>query len=84
MKGLLQTLKNIFKIEELRSRIYVTLGFFNLRICAFVTLPGVNRDALQILLSKAKRTFRYFDLFTGGFLTIFNYGFKNNVNLLQL
>ena len=49
MKGLLQTIKNIFNIEELRSRIYVTLGFVLIyRICAFVTLPGVDRGASKI------------------------------------
>ena len=68
MKGLLQTLKNIFKIEELRSRIYVTLGFVLIyRICAFVTLPGVNREALQNFTEQSQEgLLGILDLFTGG------------------
>ncbi len=49
MKGLFQTIRNIFKIQELKSRIFISLGFILVyRLCAFVTLPmgGANRDAL--------------------------------------
>ncbi len=68
MKGLLQTLKNIFKIEELRSRIYVSLGFVLIyRICAFVTLPGVNRTKLaEFTQNSQEGLLGILDLFTGG------------------
>jgi len=68
MKGLLQTIKNIFKIEELRSRIFVSLGFVLIyRICAFVTLPGVNRDKLQQFTEQSQEgLLGILDLFTGG------------------
>ena len=68
MKRLIDTLKNIWKIEELRKRILVTLGLILVyRIGAFVVLPGVVAskitagnpdnpgDLLQIL-----------NMFTGG------------------
>ena len=68
MKGLLQTIKNIFKIEELRSRIYVTLGFVLIyRICAFVTLPGIDRDQLTDFTQSAQEgLLGILNLFTGG------------------
>jgi preprotein translocase subunit SecY len=68
MKGLLQTIRNIFKIEELRSRIYVTLGFiFVYRLCALVTLPGVNRDQLEnFTQSSSEGLLGILNLFTGG------------------
>ncbi len=68
MKGLLQTIKNIFKIEELRSRIYVTLGFVLIyRICAFVTLPGVDVDKLERFTEQsAEGLLGILNLFTGG------------------
>lgn len=47
MKNLINTLKNIWKIEELRTRILNTLGFILIyRLGSYVVLPGVNSDAL--------------------------------------
>ena len=44
----IDTLKNIYKIEELRKRILFTLGLLLIyRLGSFVTLPGVNHDALK-------------------------------------
>lgn len=43
MKKLIETLKNIWKIDELRERILYTLGLLLIfRIGTFVTLPGVD------------------------------------------
>ena len=43
----IDTLKNIYKIEELRKRILFTLGLLLIyRLGSFVTLPGVDHDAL--------------------------------------
>jgi preprotein translocase subunit SecY len=47
MKNFINTLKNIWKIEELRTRILNTLGFILIyRLGSYVVLPGVNADAL--------------------------------------
>ncbi|MBR4844612.1 MAG: preprotein translocase subunit SecY [Alistipes sp.] len=46
-KKLVETLKNIYKIEELRKRILFTLGLLLIyRLGSFVTLPGINHAAL--------------------------------------
>ncbi len=47
MKNLINTLKNIWKIEDLRVRILNTLGFILIyRLGSYIVLPGVNSDAL--------------------------------------
>ena len=47
-KKLVETLKIIYKIEELRSRILFTLGLLLIyRLGSFVTLPGVDHAVLQ-------------------------------------
>ena len=47
-KKLIETLKNIYKIEELRSRILFTLGLLVIyRLGSFVTLPGLSHSALE-------------------------------------
>ena len=48
MKNLITTLKNIWKIEELRNRILVTLGFILIyRLGAQVPLPGIDARVLS-------------------------------------
>lgn len=48
MRNLIQTIKNIFSIEDLRFRIFYTLGFVLIyRLGSFVILPGVNVAALH-------------------------------------
>ena len=47
-KKLVETLKNIYKIEELRKRILFTLGLLLIyRLGSFVTLPGVDHAVLE-------------------------------------
>ena len=47
MKKLIQTIKNIFKIEELRKRIiYTLLLIIVYRLGSFVVLPGIDAGAL--------------------------------------
>ncbi|MEZ5025267.1 MAG: preprotein translocase subunit SecY [Chitinophagales bacterium] len=66
MKQLIETLKNIFSIEDLRKRILLTLGLlFVYRLGCFVVLPGVD----PISVSSHSQTgglFQIFDLFAGG------------------
>ena len=53
-KKLIETLKNIYKIEELRSRILFTLGLLVIyRLGSFVTLPGINHAALEAQMAQA-------------------------------
>lgn len=48
MKRFIDTLRNIWTIEELRQRILVTLGMVLIyRLGSYVVLPGVNIDALN-------------------------------------
>jgi protein translocase subunit secY/sec61 alpha len=45
MKKLIETLKNIYKIEDLRNRLGVTLLFLMVyRFGSFVILPGIDPD----------------------------------------
>ena len=47
MKRFIQNIKNIWKVEELRKRIILTLGLILVyRIGSFIILPGVNYTAL--------------------------------------
>ncbi len=47
MKNLINTIKNIFAIEDLRVRILNTLGFLLVyRIGSYIVLPGVDPNAL--------------------------------------
>jgi len=48
MKRFIQNIKNIWKVEELRKRILLTLGLILIyRVGSFVILPGVNYTALM-------------------------------------
>ncbi|MBL4752618.1 MAG: preprotein translocase subunit SecY [Flavobacteriales bacterium] len=50
MKGLLETLRNIYKIEDLRNRILTTLGLILIyRLGSYVVLPGVDPVTLEQL-----------------------------------
>jgi preprotein translocase subunit SecY len=47
MKRFIQNIKNIWKVEELRKRIILTLSLILVyRIGSFIVLPGVNYEAL--------------------------------------
>ncbi len=47
MKNFINTIKNIWRIEDLRVRILSTLGFIMVyRLGSYVVLPGVNSEAL--------------------------------------
>ena len=46
MKKLIETIKNIFKIEELRKRILFTLSLLLVyRFGSFVVIPGINPES---------------------------------------
>ncbi len=49
MRRLIETLKNIYSIEDLRLRIYNTLGLLLIyRLGSYVVLPGVDPEALEV------------------------------------
>ena len=68
MKKFITTLKNIWKIEELRNRILFTLVILLVyRFGAFVVLPGVIPSVLEAATSnQANDLFGLINLFTGG------------------
>ena len=68
MKSFIQTLKNIWKIEDLRSRILYTLGILLVyRLCSFVTLPGIDPHQLTALKTQtAGGVMGLLDMFSGG------------------
>ena len=69
MASLAESVRNIWKIEELRRRILYTLGILIIyRIGAFVTLPGVDASVLADVNAGASSNnlFGLLDLFVGG------------------
>jgi preprotein translocase subunit SecY len=69
MKRLIEVLANIWKIEELKNRILVTLGFLVVyRIGAQVVLPGIDPVQLSQLTSKTSGggLLGVLNMFTGG------------------
>lgn len=64
MKKFIQTIKNIFSIEELRIRILNTIGFLIIfRLGSFVVLPGVDPS---LLTQDAGGIFGLLNTFLGG------------------
>ncbi len=68
MKRLIETLKNIYKIEELRSRILLTLGLILIyRLGSVVVLPGVDPGKLGALQSQSSEgLLGLINMFSGG------------------
>jgi preprotein translocase subunit SecY len=68
MKKLIQTLKNIWSIEDLRVRIISTLGFLLIyRFGSFVVLPGIDPAHLEALKSQTSSgVLGILDMFSGG------------------
>ena len=76
---MLDTLKNLFAVVDLRNRVLFTLGMLAVyRVGNHIPTPGVNSEALRILAEQAQNTlFGMYDMFTGGSLsriTIFALG----------
>ncbi len=68
MKKLIQTIKNIFKIEELRTRILYTLGLLVIyRLGSFIVLPGIDSAQLaQLQASSSEGLVGLLNMFSGG------------------
>ena len=73
------TIQNIFRIEELRQRIFFTLAIlFVFRLGAHIPTPGIDGVALTAFFEAQQGSIlRFFDMFTGGALarlTVFALG----------
>jgi preprotein translocase subunit SecY len=80
MKRFIQNIKNIWKVEELRKRILLTLSLILFyRIGSFIMLPGVNADAV---ISKANNAGS--DSTLESILSMFSGGGFTNVSIMAL
>jgi preprotein translocase subunit SecY len=68
MKKFIESLINVWKIEELKNRILITLGILVVyRFGAHVTLPGIDATQLAGLAGQTKEGIgSILDMFTGG------------------
>lgn len=68
MRQLITTIKNIYKIEDLRARIIYTLGIILIyRLGKEISLPGVDPTQLQALSKQtASGVLGLLDMFSGG------------------
>ncbi len=78
MKRLIQTLRNIYKIEDLRKRIAYTLGIILIyRFGSFVTLPGIDPNMLAGLQDQTSGGLL-------GLLNMFSGGAFSNASIFAL
>lgn len=69
MAGFAESIRNIWKVEELRQRILYTMGLLIVyRIGAQVTLPGIDANVLANVNSQtdSNNLFGFLDMFVGG------------------
>ncbi len=68
MKKFFESLASVWKIEELKNRILITLGLLLVyRFGAHVTLPGIDATQLESLAGQTKEGIgSILDMFTGG------------------
>jgi preprotein translocase subunit SecY len=78
MKRFIQTIKNIYKIEELRRRIGYTLGLILIyRFGSYVTIPGVDPQQLMALKNQSSDGLL-------GLLNMFSGGAFSNASIFAL
>ncbi len=78
MKRFIQTLKNIYKIDELRRRIGYTLGLILIyRFGSYVTIPGVDPQQLMALKNQSSSGLL-------GLLNMFSGGAFSNASIFAL
>lgn len=68
MKKFIETLKNIWHVEDLRSRLLITLAFAAMyRFGSFIVLPGINPEALTALREQTDAgLMSLLNMFSGG------------------
>ena len=78
MKRLIQTIRNIYKIEELRKRIIYTLGIIVIyRLGSYIVLPGVDPNQLANLQNQTSGGLL-------GLLNMFSGGAFSNASIFAL
>ncbi len=78
MKRLIETIRNIYKIEDLRNRIAYTLGIILLyRLGSYIVLPGVDPDMLDALQQQTSSGLL-------GLLNMFSGGAFSNASIFAL
>lgn len=78
MKRLIQTIRNIYKIDDLRKRITYTLGIILIyRFGSYVTLPGIDPNQLATLQSQTSGGLL-------GLLNMFSGGAFSNASIFAL
>ena len=78
MKRFIQTIRNIYKIEELRKRIIFTIGIVLIyRLGAYVVLPGIDPSQLAGLQNQTKGGLL-------GLLNMFSGGAFSNASIFAL
>ena len=76
---MVESLKNLFAVADLRNRVLFTLGLLAVyRVGNFIPTPGVNSAALEVLAQQTQNSMLgLYNMFTGGALsrvTIFALG----------
>ncbi len=68
------TLKNAFKIKDIRNKLLFTLGMLVvIRLASQLPVPGTNSSVIQqIFSSNVSDAFNFFNAFTGGSFTSFS------------
>lgn len=68
MKKIIETIKNIWRIEDLRTRLLITILFIAIyRFGSFVVLPGIDPARLQALQSQTSEgLMSLLNMFSGG------------------
>lgn len=68
------TLKNAFKIKEIRNKLLFTLGMLVvIRLASQLPVPGTNSSVIQqIFANNVSDAFNFFNAFTGGSFTSFS------------
>lgn len=68
MKGFIDTIRNIWHIEDLRARILTTLGFILIyRVGSYIALPGINPGELEALQQQGQQgMIAIINIFAGG------------------
>ncbi|MBI5409745.1 MAG: preprotein translocase subunit SecY [Nitrospirae bacterium] len=90
--SIVNSFQNIFKIQELKSRILFTMALLSVyRIGAHIPTPGINGEELsKFLMERGGALMGFFDMFSGGALsraTIFALGIMPYISasiILQL
>src|SRR5690554_5157539 len=84
MGGMIDTLKNAFKIPDLRKKLLFTLGMLIVyRVGVAVPVPGISSAAFTDLINRLGQLGSFLDIISGGALkqvSIFSMGITPYIN----